>query len=669
MAGARGIRAGRAYVELFADDSKLVRGLRRAQQKLRAFGQSITGIGAKLLGAGAAFATPFIAAIKAASAFEETMNKFNVVFGDAAGEVKKWGDGLAEQVGRSKRQIAGFLASSQDLLVPIGFDFGTATAASKQLAKLAIDLASFNNMADADVLRDLQAALTGSGEVMKKYGVLVSEAAVKQELLNNSIDPKTATEQQKVMSRLQIIMRGTTAAQGDAVRSAGSFANQMKSLKAKVEDAAVTIGSALLPVVTPFVTKAAEVVQKIGAWIGQNQGLVKTLFKVVAIVAIVGAALIALGTGISLLGTILGGVGTVLTTVGSVLGFLVSPVGLVIAAVTALGVVFAKTTNIGGQVVSFLVEKFNKLKDEVLAVFGGIRDAMMAGDMKLAAKILWLSLQVAWKQGIGFLEKTWIEFKRSFTSVAAEAVRAVMDIFNLSVTDLVDTWSALEKAWVEVTSFMGDAWNVFTAGLMKGWSTAQNFIAKGIVKLMGQFDDTIDVDAAIADLDQQGTAKNRKIDADRDRKIGEREQKRQERLADIEAGRQGKRNALEGFLDDGNRNAVFDQQLADVNGELTAAQAELKAAIAEAANKRATKGTEKEGETEEAAKNGLPSFEGVGTGLGKSKASTLGTFNAAGVRGFSQGSAADRTAKATEETAKQTKKLVDQSKLGKLAFA
>ena len=45
MPSAQGIRAGRAFVELFADDRKLVRGLRRAEKKLRAFGASIRGLG------------------------------------------------------------------------------------------------------------------------------------------------------------------------------------------------------------------------------------------------------------------------------------------------------------------------------------------------------------------------------------------------------------------------------------------------------------------------------------------------------------------------------------------------------------------------------------------------------------------------------------------------
>ena len=45
MSNSTSIRAGRAFVELFADDSKLVRGLRRAEKKLKAFGSSIRNLG------------------------------------------------------------------------------------------------------------------------------------------------------------------------------------------------------------------------------------------------------------------------------------------------------------------------------------------------------------------------------------------------------------------------------------------------------------------------------------------------------------------------------------------------------------------------------------------------------------------------------------------------
>jgi hypothetical protein len=194
MASASAIRAGRAVVEIFADDSKLMRGLKRSKDKLNNFSASAARAGGVLFAAGGAAVAPFAASIQSASRLEETMNKFDVVFGNNAGTVKEWSDSFAGSVGRSEEQIASFMSGTQDLLVPMGLEPGAATKMAKDLTGLAVDLASFNNLQDADVIRDLQSALTGSGEVMKKYGVILSAAAVNQELLNQSIDPKTATE-------------------------------------------------------------------------------------------------------------------------------------------------------------------------------------------------------------------------------------------------------------------------------------------------------------------------------------------------------------------------------------------------------------------------------------------------------------------------------------------
>jgi hypothetical protein len=300
------IRAGRAYVELALRDSEFVRGLSRAHQRLRDFGASATAIGSNMVKLAVLFSLPFLGAIKAASTLEETMNKFNVVFAGNAAAVKVWGDEFAAQVGRSKRQIAEFMGNSQDLFVPLGFDAASATELSKTITGLSIDLASFNNKADADVLRDLHAALTGSGEVMKKYGVIVSEAAVKQELLNMGLDPATVTEREKVQARLNIILRGTTAAQGDAERSSDAFANQMKRLEGEIENAAGIIGGALLPAAAEYVGQVAEVVQAVAEWVSLNQELVVIGAKVVAVVGGMGFGLIALGGTISAVGSALG---------------------------------------------------------------------------------------------------------------------------------------------------------------------------------------------------------------------------------------------------------------------------------------------------------------------------------------------------------------------------
>ena len=51
------------------------------------------------------------------------------------------------------------------------------------------------------------------------------------------------------------------------------------------------------------------------------------------------------------------------------------------------------------------------------------------------------------------------------------------------------------------------------------------------------------------------------------------------------------------------------------------------------------------------------------------KIGVRGTFNAVAIQGLASGDVADRTAKATEETAKNTKKLVQAAQTGGLTFA
>jgi len=75
VASAQGIRAGRAFVELFADDSKLVRGLRRAEKKLKAFGDSIRNLGLKMIGVGSAILAPLAASAKLFGSYGDSVAK------------------------------------------------------------------------------------------------------------------------------------------------------------------------------------------------------------------------------------------------------------------------------------------------------------------------------------------------------------------------------------------------------------------------------------------------------------------------------------------------------------------------------------------------------------------------------------------------------------------
>jgi hypothetical protein len=187
-------------------------------------------------------------AISSASNLQETMNKFNVVFGDQAGTMQQWGESFAKQMGRSKQETLEFMANAQGLVIPMGIDPQQASQMSQTLAQLSFDLASFHNSTDIEAFDALRSALTGEAEPMKRFGVIVNETAVKAELLKKGLDPNTANEAQKAMARYNIILAGTTAAQGDVERSGNSWANRMKALQASVTDLAADIGQAFMPI-------------------------------------------------------------------------------------------------------------------------------------------------------------------------------------------------------------------------------------------------------------------------------------------------------------------------------------------------------------------------------------------------------------------------------------
>lgn len=293
--GTSAVKAGETFVKFFLDKNDLLKGLREVEGNLRSVGTAVAKVGLKFTALGAAAASAFIPAISAASDMQETMSKFNTVFGSNARAIKQWSDDYANSVGRSRKQLAEFLSESQDLFVPLGFDDKSATEMSQTITKLAIDLASFNNKADGDAFRDLTSALTGSSEVMKKYGVIVDEAAVKQQLLTDGLDPSAATNQEKVMARLAIILRGTAAAQGDAIRTGDSWANQMKRLVATIENVKDTVGAPLIQAFNGYLVKINETIPKLEIFLQNHEGLIVAMAQGAGIISGFGIALTGVG--------------------------------------------------------------------------------------------------------------------------------------------------------------------------------------------------------------------------------------------------------------------------------------------------------------------------------------------------------------------------------------
>jgi hypothetical protein len=186
--------------------------------------------------------------IKTASHAEEITNKFNVVMGDFAVSTEKWAVRLGDATGRATQDVKKWLATLQDTFVPMGFSRDLALDLSKSLVQLGIDLGSFNDRADPEVISLLTSAIAGNHRAVRSMGIVLSEVGILQEAWNAGIQKsfRELTNQEKAMLRFRIILRSSLDAQGDAIRTQETFANQSKRLNANITELKETIGKTLL---------------------------------------------------------------------------------------------------------------------------------------------------------------------------------------------------------------------------------------------------------------------------------------------------------------------------------------------------------------------------------------------------------------------------------------
>lgn len=250
---------GEAVVEVRGDTNRLSSDVGSAGKT--AGSRFSSGFRTAIVGLGAAVATVAVGgflkdAVSGASDLQETMSKTGVVFGSAGDAVIDFASQGASALGQTKQEAL-------DAATTFGV-FGKAAGLSGQdLAKfstdftgLATDLASFHNSSPEEAVEAIGAALRGEAEPIRKFGVLLDEATLREEALRLGLIKTTSqalTPQQKTLAAQAAIMRQTADAQGDFQRTSGGLANQQRILKATFVDIRTEIGSALLPVVTAAV--------------------------------------------------------------------------------------------------------------------------------------------------------------------------------------------------------------------------------------------------------------------------------------------------------------------------------------------------------------------------------------------------------------------------------
>lgn len=288
--------ARKLAVEIIGDSRSLERAFKRSGTSGKTFERQVLGMSkraALALGglglAGAGLGAKFT---KMAGDAEEVRSKFQTVFGGEMTRMVRQLDTFSKATGASRYELRQQTADLGALLVPLIGTRKEAANLSVGFTKLATDLSSFNNVPVEEALLAIRSGLVGEAEPLRRFGVLLNEAAVKAEAYRAGIAKAGAelTEQQKVQARANLIMQQTKLAQGDATRTADSFTNQLRRLKNQASDTATDLGMKLLPVATKILEALnkwgpviADRIQphldRLAEWARQHQTEFRDLFR------------------------------------------------------------------------------------------------------------------------------------------------------------------------------------------------------------------------------------------------------------------------------------------------------------------------------------------------------------------------------------------------------
>lgn len=492
MAASNAIRAGRAFVELFADDKPLVRGLQAAQARLKTFGASVAKLGAGMVAVGAAIAAPLAAAVGKFSAVGDSFDKMSARTGLAVESISQMAFVLDQSgtsteafekgvrtMQRTLGEAAAGSKTAQEAFAALGLDFKKLLALSPEQQFLAIAQAvsEINNPA-------LQTAAA--------MDVLGRSGAELLPTMQMGADGIRAMMQQA--NALGLTMSGETAS------SAAALNDALGAMQTIVQAVALTIGAALAPAVTQVATQLTVAGAAARAWIADNQQLVTIVAQVAAGLVAGGGALIGFGAAFGAMGTGIGAVVSTLTTFSSlisgavaVIGALASPLGIVVAGIAAIAAATIDWTaawqtiqGIGASTLEALSGGFAGVQAAAQPVF----DAIAAGAAALVEKIqpivdlvmgalstAWQTVSEAASAALGFIAGLIKENEATITEWGTLTV----EIWRNAVEGVIALWGGIVEAAGTAINWINEQWqNLFGQTFTESVATAFGFVVNQV---------------------------------------------------------------------------------------------------------------------------------------------------------------------------------------------
>ncbi len=439
MAGSKGaIEAGRAFVELFVEDNKAYRGLDAFAGKFRSFSAHLKSIGVSLGSAGGGVLGPLVEQLKEATERASGLQRFS----DRVGESVTVMSALAGGAERAGMSLDSFQGAVEQLKVRVG----EAADANDYL------LTGFHRLGTGAQLaglptRDLLNQVANSISRVRGEG---SQLRAAKYLGLDGLLPQLKKGKAGID---ELFAAGAPGALSESEgRAALETTRALDAAWGDMKDTLRSVGLALLPTAAELVRLSADFKAGLTAvreWIKENRAAVVA-------VAAVGTGLVAAGAAAVGVGTMFAGAAAVITgslvAVKATLGLLFSPVALLTAGFAAAGagiVYLVSQTEMAQKALSGLGEDFRAFTGRMKESFGGISDAIGAGDWTLAFQIGLATMKSEWAAFNVYLQVGWNLTKGLFVDGWHSTVAGLKVMFNDLAAFILRNTEGTLKAMLE----------------------------------------------------------------------------------------------------------------------------------------------------------------------------------------------------------------------------